>query len=355
MSGPLAGIRVVELAGIGPGPHAAMILARLGADVVRVARDTDGADPLLRERRTVVADLRQDAVREAVLKLVDAADVLVEGFRPGVTERLGVGPDVCLARNPRLVYARMTGWGQHGPRASEAGHDINYIGLTGALHAIGRAGDRPVPPLHLVGDLGGGSMLLLTGVLAALVERDGSGSGQVVDVAIVDGVAQLLAPVHAFLALGQWRDERQANALDGGLACYDTYTCADGRHVAVGALEPQFWAALLDGLGLDPEGLPDRFDAARSDELRKRLAEVFALRTRDEWTARFAGIDACVTPVLTLEEAADDPHLKARGTLTRRQGAIEPSPAPRFLRSGAAAPRDAEVVPLDAVVADWTA
>jgi alpha-methylacyl-CoA racemase len=359
VSGPLTGIRVVELAGIGPGPHAASVLAGLGADVVRVARDSDGVggpapDLLLRGRPSVVADLRQDADREAVLALVDRADVLVEGFRPGVTERLGLGPEVCCARNGRLVYARMTGWGQDGPRSREAGHDINYISLTGALHAVGRAGERPVPPLNLVGDYGGGSMLLLTGVLAALVERVASGTGQVVDVAMVDGAAQLLAPIHAWLARGGWVDERESNALDGRLACYDTYACADGRYVAVGALEAPFWTALLDGLGLSGEELPDRFERSRSAELKDRLAEVFARRTRDDWSAHFAGTDACVTPVLSLTEAADDPHLRARGTLTRQDGAVVCAPAPRFSRTCPDRPGRARTATLEAAVAAWT-
>jgi len=359
VSGPLDGVRVVELAGIGPGPHAAAVLAGLGADVVRVARDTEGVglparDLLLRGRPTVVADLRQSADREAVLALVDRADVLVEGFRPGVTERLGLGPEVCCTRNPRLVYARMTGWGQEGPRSRDAGHDINYISLTGALHAIGRAGERPVPPLNLIGDYGGGSMLLLTGVLAALVERAASGVGQVVDVAMVDGTAQLLAPIHAWLAGGGWADEREANALDGRLACYDTYACADGRYVAVGALEAPFWAALLEGLGLDCEDLPDRFDRSRSAELKERLATVFARRARNDWSAHFAGTDACVTPVLSLTEAADDPHLRARGTLTRHEGAVVSAPAPRFSRTSPASPAHATTTTLEAAVAAWT-
>jgi alpha-methylacyl-CoA racemase len=359
VSGPLTGIRVVELAGIGPGPHAAGLLARLGADVVRVARDAEGVDGpardlLLEGRPTVVADLRSDGDRAAVLALVDHADVLIEGFRPGVTERLGLGPEVCCTRNPRLVYARMTGWGQDGPRSRDAGHDINYISLTGALHAIGRTGERPVPPLNLVGDYGGGSMLLLTGVLAALVERAASGAGQVVDVAMVDGVAQLLAPIHAWLAHGSWVDEREANALDGRLACYDTYTCADGRHVAVGALEEPFWAALLKGLELDAADLPDRFDRGRSAELKSRLADVFARRTRDEWSAHFAGTDACVTPVLSLTEAADDPHLRARATVSRWDGTVVSAPAPRFSRSCPEGPSEARVTSLQAAVTAWT-
>ncbi|GGJ62721.1 CaiB/BaiF CoA transferase family protein [Streptomyces brasiliensis] len=343
MSGPLDGIRVVELAGIGPGPHAAGILAGMGADVLRVARDAAGVDddPLLHGRRSLVADLRDLEQLERVRGLIDVADVLVEGFRPGVTER--------------LVYARMTGWGQGGPRVADAGHDLNYLAPTGALHAIGRASGRPVPPLNLVADYGGGSMLLLTGVLAALVERAASGAGQVVDVAMIDGVAQLLAPTYAMLKQGMWRDERQANPLDGGLACYDTYTCADGRWVAVGALEPQFWAVLTERLGLDAAVLPDRFDTGKAEELRAVLAEVFARRTRDEWAAEFLGTDGCVTPVLSLEEAADDPQLAARGTLRRRDGRIEAAPAPRFSRTPSPGNGDAALVDFASAETAWPA
>ena len=269
-TGPLVGLRVVELAGIGPGPHAAMVLADLGADVVRIDRpsgalrlgDPELPDPTLRGRRRVTADLKDPAGREAVLRLVDHADVLIEGYRPGVAERLGVGPVDCHARNPRLVYGRMTGWGQDGPMARHAGHDINYISITGALHAIGRAGERPVPPLNLVGDFGGGSMLLLVGVLAALLEARSSGRGQVVDAAMVDGTSLLMQMTWAFRGQGHWADAREANLLDGGAPYYDTYTCADGRHVAVGPLEPRFYAQLLDGLGLDPATLPAQDDVA---------------------------------------------------------------------------------------------
>src|SRR6201991_1366727 len=253
MAGPLTGLRVIELAGIGPGPHAAMILGDLGADVVRVDRPgASGADPMLRNRRFVVADLKSDEGRELVLKLVAKADVLIEGYRPGVTERLGLGPEDCAKLNDRLVYARMTGWGQTGPRSQQAGHDINYISLNGILHAIGRAGERPVPPLNLVGDFGGGSMFLLVGILSALWERQSSGKGQVVDAAMVDGSSVLSAMMWAFRGMGMWNDERGVNLLDTGAPYYDTYTCADGRWVSVGSIEPQFFAALLSKLGLDP-------------------------------------------------------------------------------------------------------
>jgi alpha-methylacyl-CoA racemase len=361
-SGPLAGLKVVELAGIGPGPHAAMVLGDLGAEVVRIDRPsgglalgTSGADPTLRGRRRVAADLKDPAGVEAVLRLVEHADVLLEGYRPGVTERLGVGPDDCHARNPRLVYARMTGWGQDGPMAPRAGHDINYISLTGALHAIGRAGERPVPPLNLVGDFGGGSMLLVVGVLAALWEAQRSGRGQVVDAAMVDGASLLSQMVWGMLGQGLWTDGREENLLDGHAPFYDTYTCADGRYVAVGALEPQFYAALLTGLGVDAGELPAQYDRAGWPALRARFTEVFASRTRDEWAARFDGTDACVTPVLAFGEAAAHPHLAARGTIVDNDGAPpRAAPAPRFSRTTTTvpgAPHDPE--PVERVLADW--
>ncbi|WP_433276054.1 CaiB/BaiF CoA transferase family protein [Pseudonocardia xinjiangensis] len=361
-TGPLAGLKVVELAGIGPGPHAAMILADLGADVVRIDRPSGGLqlgspdtpDPTLRGRRLVAADLKDDAGRETVLRLVERADVLVEGYRPGVTERLGVGPADCHARNPRLVYARMTGWGQDGPLARHAGHDINYISLTGALHAIGRPGERPVPPLNLVGDFGGGSMLLVIGVLAALWEAERSGRGQVVDAAMVDGASLLSQMVWGFLAQKTWLDEPGVNLLDGGAPFYDTYTCSDGRHVAVGAIEPQFYAALLAGLGLTDAGLPHQFDRERWPETAERFAGIFATRTRDEWAAAFAGTDACVTPVLAFGEVAGHPHIAARRTIVENDGVAQAAPAPRFsrtppgLRGAAGTPETA-----DEILADW--
>jgi alpha-methylacyl-CoA racemase len=334
-------LRVLELAGIGPGPHAAMILADLGADVIRVERPGPAEpavrdDLLLRNRRAVVADLKDAGDLGVVLSLADRADVLIEGMRPGVAERLGIGPATCHARNLALVYARVTGWGQDGPLAARAGHDINYIGVTGVLAAIGRAGDRPVPPLNLVGDFGGGSMLAVVGILAALWERHRSGLGQVVDAAMVDGVVQLAQMVWSMRAAGTWRPERGGNLLDGGAPFYDTYTCADGRHVAVGALEPAFYRALLSGLGLDPAQLPDRDDRANWPRLRTLLGEAFLTRTRDEWAARFADVDACVTPVLDLDEAARHPQVGGRGSLTFSDGAQQAAPAPRFSRTPAA-------------------
>jgi len=357
--GPLAGLRVVELAGIGPGPHAAMVLADLGADVVRVERPGTagslGADSVtLRGRRWVRADLKDDADRAVVLRLVEHADVLVEGFRPGVAERLGVGPQVCLHRNPRLVYARMTGWGQDGPLALRAGHDLNYLSMVGALAAIGRPPAPPPPPLNLVADYGGGSMLLLVGILAALWERERSGSGQLVDAAMVDGVSLLSQLVWSMRSVGGWADERSTNLLDGGAPFYDTYACADGRYVAVAALEPQFYAALVATLGMAQEALPAQLDASGWPELRRRFTEAFATRTRDEWASVFAHVDACVTPVLTWGEAAAHPHLTARGTLLEVDGVTQAAPAPRFSRTPAHPPRPPRTGDdTGQVVGDW--
>jgi alpha-methylacyl-CoA racemase len=361
-TGPLAGVRVVELAGLGPGPHAAMVLADLGAEVVRVDRpsgglqigDPEAPDPTLRGRRRVAADLKDPAGRETVLRLVERAHVLIEGYRPGVTERLGVGPAECHARNPRLVYGRMTGWGQDGPMARQVGHDINYISVTGALHAIGRAGERPVPPLNLVGDFGGGSMLLVVGVLAALWEAERSGQGQVVDAAMVDGASLLLQMVWGLLGQGAWRDDRGVNLLDGHTPFYDTYACADGQYVAVGALEPQFYAALLDGLGLDQADLPAQNDQEGWPTLRARFTETFASRTRDEWATTFQDTDACVTPVLSFAEAAHHPHLAARSTIVAVDGIQQAAPAPRFSRTATEVrPFQKDVEGVDDVLADW--
>lgn len=338
MSGPLTGLRVVELAGIGPGPHAAMMLADLAADVVRIERPAaqpaaGRPDPLLRGRRLVTTDLKTEKGRALVLRLAAKADVLIEGYRPGVAERLGVGPADCHAVNPRLVYGRMTGWGQEGPFAPRAGHDINYISLTGALHAIGRPGERPVPPLNLVGDFGGGSMLLFGGILAALWERERSGQGQVVDAAMVDGAGLLMQMMWAMRGEGQWRDERGVNLLDGGAPFYRTYACADGRYVAVGAIEPKFYAELLTGLGLADAGLPEQYDRAAWPELTHRFAALFATKARDEWADLFADRDACVTPVLTPTEAPDHPHLADRRTFADVAGLRQPGVAPRFSRT----------------------
>jgi alpha-methylacyl-CoA racemase len=363
MTGPLTGLRVVELLSLGPGPHAAMLLTDLGADVVRVQRPAHrdvlrlpaDADFQARGRRVVEADLKMPAEVAAVLDLVDHADVLLEGFRPGVTERLGLGPDVCLARNPRLVYGRMTGWGQDGPLSTRVGHDINYLSVTGALAAIGRPGQRPVPPLNLVGDYGGGSMFLVFGVLAALWERSRSGRGQVVDAAMVDGISSLAQAMWSLRASGAGGDEPGTNLLDGSRPFYDTYECADGGYVAVGALEPQFYAALLAGLGLDDADLPGQWDQAGWPALRARFAEVFATRTRDEWAAWFEPLDACVTPVLTFTEAATSAHLLARRTLVTEDGLARATPAPRFSRSvpGAPAPLPPPTVDIADVRREW--
>jgi alpha-methylacyl-CoA racemase len=341
MAGPLTGLRVVELAGIGPGPHAAMILGDLGADVARVDRPgaSGSSDPTLRNRRFVIADLKSDEGRELVLKLVAKADVLIEGFRPGVTERLGLGPDDCAKVNDRLVYARMTGWGQTGPRSQQAGHDINYISLNGLLHSVGRAGERPVPPLNLVGDFGGGSMFLLLGILSALWERQTSGKGQVVDAAMIDGSSVLAQMMWGMRDMGVWTDERGTNMLDGGAPYYDTYECADGRYVSVGAIESQFYAAMLDGLGLKPADLPGQNDRSRWPELRARFTEVFASKDRDHWAKVFADSDACVTPVLAFGEVEIEPHITERDTFYRVGNGLQPLPAPRFSRSAPHEPR----------------
>jgi alpha-methylacyl-CoA racemase len=335
--GPLVGIRVIELAGIGPAPFCAMMLADLGADVLRIDRPQASPSPnpqlalLNRGRRSVLLDLKNPIAADALLRLVDSADVLIEGLRPGVTERLGVGPDECVARNPRLVYARMTGWGQHGPLAATAGHDIDYLARTGALHALGHAGGPPQFPANLLGDFGGGGMLVAFGICAALIERARSGRGQVIDAAIVDGVASLLAMPWMMAAQGRWRDERGVNLLDGGAPWYDVYQGADGGWLAVGALEPQFYAALLAGLELTD--VPDRDDPANWPHLRTTFTTRFRQRTRDQWVAVFAGTDACVEPVLSLDEARRDAHLVARETYVAPGGLTQPAPAPRFSRT----------------------
>jgi alpha-methylacyl-CoA racemase len=366
MAGPLQGLRVVELAGIGPGPHAAMILGDLGADVVRVERPGRAGgvpggsrDSMLRNRRSVAADLKSDEGRELVLGLIAKADVLIEGYRPGVTERLGLGPEDCRAVNERLIYGRMTGWGQTGPRSQQAGHDINYISLNGLLHAVGRKGERPVPPLNLAGDFGGGSMFLIVGILSALWERQTSGLGQVVDAAMVDGSSVLMQMMWGFRATGMWSDERGTNMLDTGAPYYDTYETADGRYVAVGAIEPQFYALLLEGLGLDPADLPGQHEMARWEELRAVFAETFATHDRDHWAKVFDGTDACVTPVLSFAEVETEPHITERGTFfhDRSAGAdnLEPAPAPRFSRSVPPTPTPPadEASDIAAVLRDW--
>ncbi|WP_223778083.1 CaiB/BaiF CoA-transferase family protein [Streptomyces sp. 135] len=350
VNGPLAGVRVVELAGIGPGPFAAMLMADLGADVVRVDRPGGGGlaiDPAYdvtnRNKRSVVVDLKAPDGAAQVLDLAERADVLIEGYRPGVAERLGVGPEACHARNRRLVYGRMTGWGQEGPLAPRAGHDIAYIAITGTLGMIGNEGEPPAIPANLVGDYAGGSLYLVVGVLAALTHARAGGEGQVVDAAIVDGASHLSAMIHGMLAAGGWQDRRGANLLDGGCPFYGTYETSDGGHMAVGALEQQFYDEFIALLGLT-EVAPARKDPARWGELREAVAARFKERTRDEWTEAFEGSDACVAPVLSLREAPAHPHLAARGTFTDHGGITQPAPAPRFsatptrVRSGPAQP-----------------
>ena len=361
MAGPLQGLRVVELAGIGPGPHAAMVLGDLGADVVRVERPSRVPNPapsgdyLLRNRRSVAADLKNPQDRDLVLSLIAKADVLIEGFRPGVTERRGLGPEDCAKLNERLIYARMTGWGQTGPRSRQSGHDINYISLNGVLHAIGRVAERPVPPLYLVGDIGGGSMFLLVGILSALYERERSGKGQVIDAAMVDGSSVLAQMMFAFRASGLWSDVRGTNLLDTGAPYYDVYECADGRYVSVGAIEPQFYAELIEKLGLDPATLPGQNDMARWPELRAILTETFARHDRDHWAGVFSGSDACVTPVLSFAEIETEPHNTERGGFYTEAGSVFPMPAPRFSRTqpGKPTPPGVPGADIEAVLRDW--
>jgi alpha-methylacyl-CoA racemase len=343
--GPLNGVRVVEIASLAPAPFGCMILADLGAEVLRVdraercgPRAPAPRDPLARGRRSVGLNLKEAAGIDLLLRLIENTDVLVEGFRPGVAERLGFGPDVCAQRNPRLIYARMTGWGQHGPLAPTAGHDIDYIAISGALGLVGRAGQAPVPPVNLIGDFGGGGMLIAVGVLAALVERAASGRGQVVDAAMVDGSALLTSFIYGMRATGMWQEARGSNLLDGGAPFYDTYATSDGQYVAVGALEPQFYTALLRGLGLADAGLPAQLDRAGWPVLRQRFAEAFASRTRADWVEVFAGTDGCVAPVLSVTEATSHPHATAREAFVDVDGVLQPAPAPRFSRSAASEP-----------------
>jgi alpha-methylacyl-CoA racemase len=349
--GPLAGVRVVELGGIGPGPFCGMLLADLGADVIRVDRPeqagSDSEHPILhRGRRSVVLDLKDPAGAAVARRLIATADALIEGYRPGVAERLGLGPDECLADNPRLVYGRITGWGQDGPLRLEPGHDINYIAVAGALGAVGPAGGDPVVPLNLVGDMGGGGLLLALGICAALLRARETGQGQVVDAAMTDGTAIQLALVHGLLATGRWSDQRGANLLDGAAPFYRTYRCAGGGYVALGCIEPPFYANALRVLGLDADPLfADQFDPARWPAMGARLAEVFAGHTREEWTTRFAGQEACLSPVLSFAEAAAYPHNAARATYTvDSAGAPVPGPAPRFLGTPADPPHSAPTI-----------
>lgn len=362
-TGPLAGLKVVEMAGLGPAPFCAMMLADMGADVLRIARPPGGApaivagsfDVLNRGRPSLEIDLRQPERVAAVLDLLAVADVLIEGFRPGVMERMGLGPQTCLQRNQRLVYGRMTGWGQHGPLARAAGHDINYIALSGMLHAIGKADEPPLPPLNLVGDFGGGAMMLAFGVMCALHQARQSGCGQVIDAAMTDGSSLLGAMMYGMKAAGAWNNQRGANLLDGGAPFYATYACADGKYVSIGSLEPQFYALLRRLCGVDGDRRFDaRDDPASWPDIRQRLTDLFRTRSRDEWCTLLEGSDACFAPVLDWDEAPTHPHNRSRGTFVTVDGVLQPAPAPRFSRTPAALPRGAAEVPTAAaMLAGW--
>lgn len=364
--GPLQGIRIVEFAALGPAPMGCMILADLGAEVVRIERKLPaGAKPaselfdpkidiLNRSRRVVSLDLKKPEGLAAAKQLAASADVLIEGFRPGVMERLGLGPDDCLAANPRLVYGRMTGWGQTGPLANAAGHDINYLSLSGALHAIGEPGGKPVVPLNLVADCGGGAMLLVVGVLAAALEARTSGKGQVVDAAMTDGSALLMTMMYTLKAMGNWTQQRGSNLLDGGAHFYDTYRCADGKYISIGPIEPQFYTLFLQKTGITDPDFKQQWERARWPELKTRLAAHLETRTRDEWCSLLEGSDACVAPVLDMDEAPEHPHNQARGTFIEVGGVIQPAPAPRFSRSIPAQPRPPVVGATgEDVLSDW--
>lgn len=361
LSGPLTGLRIIEIGGIGPGPFCAMMLADMGAEVVRVNRSAGSSIDvaelpfLARGRRSIALDLKTEAGLAALLKLVEKADGLIEGFRPGVTERLGFGPEVCLERNPALVYGRMTGWGQTGPMAQMAGHDINYISISGALGTIGRKGEAPLAPLNLVGDFGGGGMLLAFGVLAALLERQRSGRGQVVDASMVEGSALLMTMMYEMLGAGFWNLERGTNSLDCGAPFYDTYECADGKYISFGSLEPKFFAVLIDVLGLDPTDQAGRNDPANWPSLRERIGGTVKQRTRKEWEEALGGSDACFAPVLDMSEAPSHPHNVARETFIDVGGVTQPAPAPRFSRTPGrvSAPAAIRGEHGHAILADW--
>ncbi len=356
MAGPLQGIRIIELAGIGPGPFAGMMLADHGAEVIRVDRPgarIDARDPLLRGRRVIGVDLKSAEGKALVLDLVKSADALFEGFRPGVTERLGLGPAECHAVNPRLVYGRMTGWGQFGPYANAAGHDINYIALAGALHAYGRAGDKPTPPINMVGDFGGGGMMLAFGMVSALLHAKTTGQGQVIDCAMTDGAAALMAMIWGFRANGIWKDERGVNLLDTGAHMYDTYECADGKWISIGSLEPQFYALLLEKTGLkDDAGFANQMNSANWPALKERLTALFKTRTRDEWCADMEMTDVCFAPVLSMSEAPHHPHNAARRTFVEADGVMQPAPAPRYSATVTDAPRMTRAADTDAILAE---
>jgi len=335
--GPLSGFKIIELAGIGPGPFCGMMLSDMGAEVIRVERKSQATqapkDVLVRNRRSIALDLKSPAGVETVLRLVESADALFEGFRPGVTERLGLGPDVCMARNPKLVYGRMTGWGQDGPMAQAAGHDINYIGLSGALHAIGRAGEGPVPPLNLVGDFGGGGMFLAYGLVCGLLEAQKSGAGQVVDAAMVDGAAALMAMFFSMAASGSFTDQRGTNFLDGGAHFYDTYETADGKHICIGSIEPQFYALLIEKAELDADKYKDQMNPALWPELKEDLKATFLRKTQAQWCEIMEGTDVCFAPVLSIFEAPQHAHNKTRNSYLEIDGVMQQAPAPRFSRT----------------------
>jgi len=362
--GPLNGIKIIEIAGIGPGPFATMMLADMGAEVLRVDRvqsvkaedpDAPSLDFLARGRRSVGIDLKHSEGVASVLRLVEQADAILEGFRPGVMERLGLGPDVCLERNPGIIYGRMTGWGQEGPLAQAAGHDINYIALAGALEPIGRRGEAPCPPLNLVGDFGGGGMMLAYGVVCALLERTQSGKGQVVDAAMVDGAAALMTFFHSGQQAGWWKDERGNNLLDTGAHFYDVYETKDGLFVSIGSIEPQFYAELLEKTGLAGEEIPGQMDRAGWGPTKERLCEIFKSKTRDEWCEIMEGSDVCFAPVLSMTEAQEHPHMKARNTFVEVAGSPQPGPTPRFSRSAAeiSGPPPHAGQHTDEALADW--
>ncbi len=356
MTGPLQGIRIIELAGIGPGPFAGMMLADHGAEVIRVDRPgarIDARDPLLRGRRVIGVDLKGEAGKALVLDLVKSADALFEGFRPGVTERLGLGPAECHAVNPALVYGRMTGWGQYGPYANAAGHDINYIALAGALHAYGRAGEKPTPPINMVGDFGGGGMMLAFGMVSALLHAKTTGQGQVIDCAMTDGAAALMAMIWGFRANGIWKDERGVNLLDTGAHMYDTYECADGKWISIGSLEPQFYALLLEKTRLNDDAeFAAQMNSAQWPALKERLTALFKTRTRDEWCADMEMTDVCFAPVLSMSEAPHHPHNVARGTFVESDGVMQPAPAPRYSATVSDTPRMTKTADTDAILAE---
>jgi alpha-methylacyl-CoA racemase len=362
--GPLSGYRIVEMAGIGPAPMCAMLLADLGADVVVIDRVADAGlgisvkpqyDLLRRGRPSIALDLKQPEAVNTVLRMVEKADGLIEGFRPGVMERLGLGPDVCLTRNPRLVYGRMTGWGQDGPLAHASGHDINYIGLAGVLHAIGREGEPPLAPLNLVGDFGGGALYLAFGVVAALLERERSGQGQVVDAAMVDGAASLMTLMFGLHAAGRWVERRGANLLDSGAPFYEVYETSDGKYVCVGSLEPKFYRELLRLTGLEKEDLPAQHDSSSWAAMKQRFAAIFRTKTREEWCRIMEGSEVCFAPVLSMAEAPEHPHNRHRGTFVKQNGVVQPAPAPRFSRTPGAIPRPPSAPGADttSVLREW--